>query len=61
MKKEIHKKRRLYRTFSVLTFLLGVALLIFMINVENELGALPLFLIVLGSVWFTINQVQINK
>jgi hypothetical protein len=35
--------------------------MIYMIKVEDEPGALPLFLIIIGTVWLIINQLQIKK
>lgn len=42
-------KLRVYTRLAVLTIVIGFALLIVMIAVEGELGALPLFLILLGT------------
>lgn len=42
-------KLRIYARLAVLTIIIGFALLIMMIVVEDEPGALPLFLIVLGT------------
>lgn len=42
-------KLRIYTSLAVLTIIIGFALLIMMIVVEDEPGALPLFLILLGS------------
>jgi hypothetical protein len=39
-----------------LTVLIGVALLIYMVTVEDEPGALPLLLIVVGSGWYLITR-----
>jgi len=61
MKKEITPRQITSRIVSVLTILFGITLMIYMIKVEDEPGALPLFLIVVGTVWLIINQVQIKK
>jgi hypothetical protein len=61
MKKEIIQKLKIYTTLSVLTIVLGVILLIYMIRVEDEPGALPLLLIMIGTVWFIINRVKTKK
>jgi hypothetical protein len=61
MKKVITQKQKLSRLLSVLTLLLGMTLLIYMIIVEDEPGAVPLFLIFVGASWFFINQHQIKK
>ncbi len=47
-------KLRLHRRASVLTIVVGVALLIMMVVVESEPGALPLLLIVLGTGWYFV-------
>lgn len=40
----------------LLTIIIGLLLLGFMIVVEDEPGAIPLILIIIGSVWFGINK-----
>lgn len=57
----ISPKQRWNRTLSLITIALGTVLLVFMITVEDEFGALPLFLILGGIIWFLINQRQIRK
>jgi hypothetical protein len=61
MKNKISQKLKNYRFFSVLTILSGVILIIYMINVEDEIGALPLVILLSGIGWFFRNQVQIKK
>lgn len=61
MAKEIGQRLKLSRMLSVLTILVGTALLIYMITVEDEPGAIPLILIIIGIVWFIINREQIKK
>lgn len=61
MKKEISLGLKWGKILSVLTIALGAVLLIFMITVEDEPGAVPLFLIVTGSVWLMINRYQVKK
>ncbi len=61
MKKEISQNLKTNRILSCLSILIGTILLIYMIRVEDELGALPLFLIITGSVWFFITQYRIKK
>ena len=61
MSKEISRGLKLGRVFSILTVLLGAALITYMITVEGELGALPLFLIIVGIVWLVINRYKIKK
>ncbi len=61
MKKEISKAVKFLRILSIISLLIGVILMVFMITVEDEPGALPLLLILIGSAWFTINQFKIKK
>lgn len=56
MNSENAAKLRMHTLLSVLTFLIGLALMIMMIVVEDELGALPLGLIVLGSGWYFVTR-----
>jgi hypothetical protein len=48
--------RRVHALLSALTVLIGVALLIYMVTVEDEPGALPLLLIVVGSGWYFVTR-----
>lgn len=61
MEKVINQKLKLIRMLPILTALLGIALMIYMITTEGELGALPMILIILGILWFIINRYQIKK
>lgn len=61
MKKQTSQSLRISRVGSLVTLVLGVALMIYMITVEDEPGALPLFLIITGTAWFLFNRFQINK
>jgi hypothetical protein len=61
MKKEISQNLKTNRILSCLSILIGTILLIYMITVEDEPGALPLFLIISGSAWFFITQYRIKK
>lgn len=61
IKKEISDKLRIFRTLAIILIFLGTLLVIYMINVEDEPGALPLFLIITGTVWFIVNRNQIKK
>lgn len=49
------------RILSLAILFLGITLLIFMITVEDEPGALPLLLILIGTVWFSINHYLIKR
>lgn len=61
MKKEISHKLKWGTILSALTIFLGTILLIYMITVEDEPGALPLFLILIGTVFLIVNRYQIKK
>ena len=57
----ISLKSKWSKILSLLTVFLGFVLLIYMIRVEDEPGALPLLLIITGVVWFIISRNQIKK
>lgn len=61
MKNEISQSLKISRVFSIITIVLGLILLIYMIKVEDEPGALPLFLILVGTVWFFVNRGRIKR
>ena len=61
MKKEISQKLKLGKILSILAILLGTALIAYMVTVEGELGALPLFLLLVGVVGFIINRYLVKK
>lgn len=42
----------MHKLLSIITTVIGIALLIFMIVVEDEPGALPLALILVGTGWY---------
>jgi len=52
---------KIYTALSILILLFGVVSLVYMIKVEDEPGALPLFLIILGTLSLIVNQVKIKK
>lgn len=58
--KKISQKLKYYQIFSALSILLGAALMIYMIKFENEPGALPLFLILMGIIGFIVVNIK-NK
>ena len=45
-------KQRLQMGLSLFLIVIGLALMIMMIVVEDELGAIPLLLITIGAGWF---------
>ena len=61
MKTSISRKLWLSKILSISVLSIGFILLAFMIKFEDEPGALPLFLILAGTVWFFITRHQINK
>lgn len=52
------RNRKVHAVLSALTVAVGILLLIYMITVEDEPGALPLLLVVLGSGWYFINRAR---
>ena len=61
MKSKISSALKMGRIMSIVILALGIVLVTYMIKVEDEPGALPLFLILTGTVWFFINRYQIKK
>jgi hypothetical protein len=49
------------KKLSLATMGLGLALLVYMITVEDEPGALPLAMIVLGSVWHFVARARLRS
>jgi dipeptide/tripeptide permease len=47
-----------HRLLSALILMTGVLLMAYMISVESEPGAIPLFLIVLGTGWYATARFQ---
>lgn len=54
-------KQKWSKVLSLLIILLGAVLLVYMIKVEDEPGAVPLILIIIGIVWFFVNLYQSKK
>ncbi len=52
---------KIQRVISIVIILLGLVLLAFMVIVEDEPGALPLFLIITGTAWLLFIQKKIRK
>ncbi len=61
MKKTLSKNLKINRILSILFLVLSLLLITYMIIVENELGAIPLFLIISGIIWFVMNEIQIKR
>lgn len=53
-------KRRVHTGLSIFLITLGIALLIYMIIVEDEPGAVPLALIVAGGTWLAISRIRMR-
>ncbi|HEX9953372.1 MAG TPA: hypothetical protein VGB53_16495 [Rubricoccaceae bacterium] len=54
-------KLKVHTILSVLTFVTGLLLLIYMVSVESEPGALPLLLVVVGTVWYVVTRARIRS
>lgn len=50
------KKLKLQKIISIIIFVIGAMLMIYMIIVESEPGAIPLLLIVVGTGWYFISR-----
>lgn len=61
METDQSKKLKMYKLLSLLTIFIGLALLTFMIVVEDEPGALPLVLIVIGTGWYFFTRSKIRS
>lgn len=55
------KKLKIHKLLSLLTLFLGLALVTFMIVVEDEPGALPLALIVIGAGWYLFTRSKLRS
>lgn len=61
MKKNNVDKIQMNSLLSVLTMIIGIALLVFMIIVESEPGAIPLLLIITGVGWYVITRYRLGS
>jgi hypothetical protein len=61
MENTINKKYKRNNVLSIVITLLGVSLLTYMILIEDEPGAVPLFLIFIGIAWFFFNRHKMKK
>lgn len=59
MKAELSEKLRLHKIISIAITLVGIAMMIVMMVVENEPGALSLLLIVVGAGWYLVARTQL--
>lgn len=55
------EKLKMHRWISILITSIGVVLMVFMVIVEDEPGALPLLLIVIGTGWYFITRSRMKS
>lgn len=53
------RKLRIEKLFALAALVMGIVLLIFMITVEDEPGAIPLLFIVIGAGWYFFTRIRI--
>jgi hypothetical protein len=58
---EASRRLKIHGLLSVATFVVGVVLLVYMIVVEDEPGALPLLLVAIGIGWFVVTRLRIRS
>lgn len=56
-----NKKHIGHKLLSLLIFGIGICLLIFMIITEDEPGAIPLLLILIGAGWYLFTRVKLQS
>lgn len=61
MMKETPPYSKKATVFSIATIFLGLLLLVYMILVEDEPGAIPLLMVIIGVAWFIINYLRNKK
>jgi hypothetical protein len=61
MASKTDKNLKLHSLLSQIIMGIGVLLLVFMIITEDEPGALPLFLLLAGSIWYFITRYRIRS
>ncbi|MFW5972699.1 MAG: hypothetical protein ACOCTG_01810 [Bacteroidota bacterium] len=54
MQKEVRSRSDVQSVLSLLTVVVGAVLLIYMVRVESEPGAIPLLLVISGTVWYLV-------
>lgn len=55
------RNRRVHSILSTTTIVLGLVLLVYMVTVEDEPGALPLLLIVVGIGWKLVMRHRVRS
>ena len=61
MKNIPDKKLVFYRTISILITLIGMALITYLINIERELGLLPIVLVLVGTTTSIYCHIKLNR
>lgn len=61
MENKISRKLKINRILASLMVFFGTILIIYMIRVGGELGALPLLLIIAGMAWLIVVQNRIKR
>lgn len=59
--KDAGRKAKVHTVLATITFVLGAILLTYMVTVEDEPGALPLLLLVVGGVWLFVTRSRIRS
>lgn len=60
MKTNHSKKLKMHNMISLMIIFIGLALVTFMIVVEDEPGALPLALIIIGTGWYFVTRSKLR-
>ena len=55
------KKLRLHKLLSVITIVIGFVLLMYMVLVEGEPGAIPMLLIAGGTGWYFMTRARMKS
>lgn len=51
----------MHKLLSILITFIGITLMTFMVIVEDEPGAIPLLLIVVGAGWYFVNRSKVRS
>jgi hypothetical protein len=55
------RRAKVHTALATVTIVLGAILLAYMVTVESEPGALPLLLLLVGSVWLFVTRAKIRS
>ncbi|MFO7798245.1 hypothetical protein [Rhodohalobacter sp.] len=61
MTSELTQKLKLQKIFSIAIIIMGISLLSYMVVVEDEPGAIPLLMVVMGTGWYFITRSRIKS